>query len=127
MLFCKLELVPVAASDTKLIYLSVAYDIPTSVEHTGMGFFHTKIIVPQIGMSVKVNDMQIRIFLCHSSNRTESDKVFSAYHARHFAVVKYFCCTVLDISQCALRIAKWQFKVATVEHIHVEKVLILIW
>jgi len=43
-----------------------------------------------IGMSVKVNDMQIWIFLCHSSNRTESDKVFATYHARHFAVIKYF-------------------------------------
>ena len=36
MLFRKLELVPVTASDAKLIYLSVAHNIPASMKHTGV-------------------------------------------------------------------------------------------
>ena len=57
MLTSERKLITVAASDSELKNTSVAEDIVTSSEHAGMGELLSEIILTQVCMSVKVNDV----------------------------------------------------------------------
>lgn len=52
----------IARTDAKLEDLSVSGQFPAASEDAGMGKFDTEIIIPQIGVSVKVDDVDVREF-----------------------------------------------------------------
>ena len=75
---------PVAGADSELEDAVITDNIPTAVKNAGVGERRAKIIVAQVGMSVKVNDMHIGEFFGNRAKCAQSDKMFSAQHKGAF-------------------------------------------
>ena len=84
--FSPAPFLPVAGADTKLRDPAVSQDFPAAAQHTGVRKFRTQIIVPQIGMCIKMDDMQIRIFLCQRLHRCQRHQVLAAQHKWYLAI-----------------------------------------
>ena len=61
----------IARTDAKLEDLSVSGQFPAASEDAGMGEFDTEIIIPQISVSVKVDDVDVREFFKNSAESAE--------------------------------------------------------
>ena len=61
----------IARTDAKLEDLSVSSQFPAASEDAGMGEFDTEIIIPQISVSVKVDDVDVREFFKNSAESAE--------------------------------------------------------
>ena len=55
------ELLPISRADAELENLAVAHKLPAAAQHTGVGELHPQVVVPQIGVGVKVEDVDIRV------------------------------------------------------------------
>ena len=76
--FCKSEFFPVTAADTELVNPAVPDQLVTAAQNTGMTEPGSQIILTQICMGIKMYDVQIWIFFKDSTDRTQSDQMFSA-------------------------------------------------
>lgn len=79
-----------------------------------MGEFDTEVVIPQIGVSVKVDDVDVREFFKHSAKGAESYQVFAAQHERAFVGVQDASGLIGDRIQCSLGAAEWQFDVSDI-------------
>ena len=56
----KSELLPVPAADAELVNPAVAHQLVAAADDAGVGQLGAQVIVPQIGVGVKVEDVQLR-------------------------------------------------------------------
>ena len=65
----ELKFFPIAAADTELVDAPVTDQIVAAAQHAGMAELCAKIIVPQVGVGIKMYDVQIRILAHGRANR----------------------------------------------------------
>ena len=58
----KLEFFPIAAADTELVDAAIAQKVMAAAQHTGMAELCAEIVIPQVGVSVKMDDVQVGVF-----------------------------------------------------------------
>ena len=83
----KLELCPVAAADAELMDVAVPYQLVAAAQHAGMAELCAQIVVPQVGVGIEVDDVQIRVFLHRSPHRAQRDQMLAAQQQRELAVL----------------------------------------
>ena len=59
-------------------------NIPAAVQNAGMGERSAEVVVAQVGMSVKMNNMHIGEFFGNRAKCAQSDKMFAAQHKGAF-------------------------------------------
>ena len=126
MLGSKLKLCPVAAADAELMDAAIPYQLVAAAQHTGVAELRAQIVVPQVGVGVKMHDMQIRVFLHRSPHSAQRDQMLAAQQQRELAVLQNLLCPGLDIGQCQLAGAEAQLQIAAVEHVKVGQVGVLV-
>ena len=57
-----------------------------AAQHAGVAQLRAEVIVPQIGVGVKMHDMQIGIFAHRRAHRAQRDKVLAAQQQRQLSV-----------------------------------------
>ena len=77
-------------------------------------------------MGVKVDDVQVGVFLHRSPHRAQGDQMLAAQQQRELAVLQNFLCAGLNVGQSALAGAEAQFQVTAVKHIKVRQVGVLV-
>ena len=50
---------PVAAADAELVDVAVAHDLVAAAQHTGVAQLRTEVVVPQVGVGVEVDDVEV--------------------------------------------------------------------
>ena len=85
-----------------------------------------QVIVPQIGVGVKVEDVQLREAAEHRPEAAQGDKMFSADQKRQLPVGQDLLRPGFDVGQGLFRAAEAQFQVAAVKDGAVGEVLVLI-
>ena len=86
----ELKFLPVTAADTELVDAPVADQIMAAAQHAGVAQLRAEVIVPQIGVSVKMYDMQIGIFAHRRAHRAQRDKVLATQQQRQLSVAQNF-------------------------------------
>ena len=104
----------------------VANQIVAAAQHAGVAELCAEVIVPQIGVGVKMHNVQIRILAHRRTHCAQGDKVFPAQQQRQFAVAQNLRRTGFNIHECALRRTEAQLQVSAVKHIAVGQILVLI-
>ena len=122
----ELKFLPVTAADTELVDASVADQIMAAAQHAGVAQLRAEVIVPQIGVGVKMYDMQIGIFAHRRAHRAQRDKVLAAQQKRQLSVAQNFRRAGLNVYKGTLAGTKAQLQVAAVKHIPIGQVLVLI-
>ena len=79
-----------------------------------MGEFHSQIILSQIRVRIKMDNMHIRISLRRRAHTPQCDQMFSADHKRQFSVFQNTFRTFSDLLEHFLRTSDRQLKVAAV-------------
>ena len=74
------ELGALAAAYAELVYPAVAENIVSSAYHTRVGQRRSEVILPQIGVRVKMDYVHIRESLGQHPHRSERHKVLPAEH-----------------------------------------------
>ena len=123
---CKLELGAVAAADAELMDAAVAHQLMAAAQHAGVAQLCTKVVVPQVGVGIKVHDVQIRIFLHSSLHGTQRHQMFTAQQQRELAVLQDLLCAGFDVRKGALAGAEAQLQIAAVEDVKIGQVGILV-
>ena len=77
-------------------------------------------------MGVKVDDVQVGVFLHCSPHRAQRDQMLAAQQQRELAVAQDLGGAGLDVGQSALAGAEAQFQVAAVKHVKVRQVGVLV-
>ena len=126
MLICETELFTFTAANAEMMDASVTEQIVAAAQNTGVAQFRSEIIGTQVCVSVKMNDMQIRITNGRSSHRAERYQMFSSYQQLHFPVIEYYFRTRLNIRQRAVRISEAEFNIAAVKESVIGQILVLI-
>ena len=85
-----------------------------------------EIVIPQVGVSVKMDDVQVGVFLHRSPHGTQCDQMLTAQQQRELAVLQDLLCPGLDIGQCQLAGAEAQLQIAAVEDVKIGQVGILV-
>ena len=88
MLGGELELGPLAAADAELVDVSVAHQLMAAAQHAGVAQLCTKVVVPQVGVGIKVDDVEAWVFLHGSPHGTQRDQMLAAQQERELAVTK---------------------------------------
>ena len=87
MLFCEIKLRSFSAADTKLMNFIVAYQLIATTHDTSMTQFSAEIIVTQICVSIKMNDMYIGILVKNGFYCPKRYKMFATNQKRYFFIV----------------------------------------
>ena len=74
----KAELLPLAAPDAELVDAAIAEEVMAAAEHTGVAQMRAEVVVPQVGMGIEVNDLEIRILRSDRAYSTERYEVLTA-------------------------------------------------
>ena len=104
--FGKLELIPFSAADAKLVDTSISQQFMTAPQDAGMGQLCPQIVIPQIGVGIEMDDVEVRILLHHRPHRPQCDQMLATQQQRKFPVPQYTGGTVFNIRQCRLRAAE---------------------
>ena len=122
----KLELCPVSAADAELMDTAIPYQLVAAAQHTGVAELRAQIVVPQVGMGIEVDDVQVGVFLHRSPHRAQRDQMLAAQQQRELAVLQNFLCPGLDIGQRQLAGAEAQLQITAVEHVKIGQVGVLV-
>ena len=123
---CKLELGAVAAADAELVDVPVADQLMAAAEDTGMAEPGTEVVVPQVGVCVEVDDVQVRVLLHGGPHGPQRDKMFAAQQERELAVLQDLFGAGFDVGQRRFAGAEAKLQVAAVENVEVGQVGVLI-
>ena len=126
MFFCKIELRFFSAADTKLMDFIVAYQLTATTHDTGMTQFSAKIIVTQIRVSIKMNDMNVRILVKNSFYCPKRYKMLTTNQKRYFFIVYDLFRFSLNIFKCLFRRTEAKLQITAIKYIRIFKILILI-
>ena len=97
-----------------------------SPKHAGMTEPCSQIVVPQIGMGIKMDDVQIRPLPGSCPYGTECHQMFPAEEQRQLTISKNHRRPFFYIGQGLFRTAETQFHIATVKNPAVFQIFILI-
>ena len=75
---CKTEFCAFAAANAKLMNASIANQIMTAAQDTGMAELCAEIVITQVCMSIEMYDVKLRIFLQNSTDSAQCDQMFAA-------------------------------------------------
>ena len=120
------EFLPVSAADAELMDPPVAEKLVTAAHHAGVAELRAQIVVPQIGVGVKVQDMQIRIPRGQGAHRAERDEMFAADQERELPVTQDDFRPLLNIGESLLRAAEAKLQIAAVKDAAVGEIVVLI-
>ena len=123
---CKLELGAVTAADAELMDVPVADQLVAAAEDTGMAEPGTEVVVPQVGVCVEVDDVQVRVLLHGGPHGPQRDQMFAAQQERELAVLQDLFGAGFDVGQRRFAGAKAKLQVAAVENVEVGQVGVLI-
>ena len=123
---CKLELGAVAAADAELVDVPVADQLMAAAEDTGMAEPGTEVVVPQVGVCVEVDDVQVRVLLHCGPHGPQRDKMFAAQQERELAVLQDLFGAGFDVGQRRFAGAEAKLQIAAVENVEVGQVGVLI-
>ena len=84
----KLKLGAVTAADAELVDASVADEVMAAAQDTGVAELCAQIVVPQVGMGIKVDDVEVGVFFHHGPHGTQRDQMLAAQQERELAVTK---------------------------------------
>ena len=79
-----LKFFPVARADSKLEDSTVANQFPAASKDTGVGEGNTELILPQISVCIKMDDVYIGEFFCHGTKGAQCYQMLAAQHERAF-------------------------------------------
>ena len=122
----KLELLPVAAADAELVDAAIAQQVVAAAQHAGVAELGPEIILPQIGVGVKVDDVQLGIPRRHRPHRPQRDQVLAAQQQRQLAVPQDLRRPGFNVDEGALAAAEAEFQVAAVKDLAVGQVGVLV-
>ena len=97
-----------------------------AAEDTGVAELGTQVVVPKIGVGVKVDDVQVRVFFHGSPHGPQGDKVFAAQQQRQFAVLQDLGGPGLDVAQGQLAGAEAELQIAAVKDVKIGQVGVLV-
>ena len=124
--FCKCKFFPLSASNTELVNASVSQHVMASADDTGMTQFCTEIILSQIGMRVKMDDVHFRKTLVYCTYICQRYKMFSAQKQWHFSLFHNLIGMLFNVGKCILCIAKAQLQISAVKYKTIRQIFILI-
>ena len=127
MVLCPVKLFFSSRSYSKLVDFAVSKKIMTSSKNCCMGKLLSHIVFPKIRMSIKVDDMKIRIFLIYAFYRAKGYKMLSANHKWYFRRAYNLICSFFNHIYDFFRISKWKVKISHIKHLIVLHILIKIW
>lgn len=122
----ELELGAVAAADAELVDASVADEVMAAAQDTGVAELCAQIVVPQVGVGIKVDDVEVGVLFHHGPHGTQRDQMLAAQQERELAVVQDLCRAALDVGQCALAGAEAELQIAAVEDVKIGQVGVLV-
>ena len=82
----KLKFLPLTAADAELVDAPVTDQIMAAAQHTGVAQLRAEVIIPQVGVGVKMDDVQIGIFAHGCAHGTQGHKMLAAEQQRQLAV-----------------------------------------
>ena len=97
---CELEFGAVTAADAELVDAPVADEVMAAAQDTGVAELCAQIVVPQVGVGIKVDDVEVGVFFHHGPHGTQRDQMLAAQQERELAVVQDLCRAALDVGQC---------------------------
>lgn len=122
----KLEFFPLAAADTELVDAAIAQKVMAAAQHTGMAELCAEIVIPQVGVSVKMNNVQVGVFFHGSPHSPQRDEMFTAQKQGQLAIPQDLCRAGFNIHQSAFAGAEAELQISAVKHVAVGQVFILI-
>ena len=84
----KLKFLPFTTADAELVDAPVTDQIMAAAQHTGVAQLRAQIVVPQVGMGIKVDDVEVGVFFHHGPHGTQRDQMLAAQQERELAVTK---------------------------------------
>ena len=98
-----------------------------AAEHTGVAQLRAEIVVPQVGVGIEVNDLELRVLRGNGTYGTERHKVLTAEEQWQLAILQDLRRACLDVLKGHLTGSEAELEVSAVKYLRVHKVLILIW
>ena len=121
---CKVELGAVAAADAELMDAAVAHQLMAAAQHAGVAQLCTKVVVPQVGVGVEVDDVEVRVLLYRSPHGPQRDQMFAAQQQRELAVCQNLGGAALNVRKGRLAGAEAELQVAAVEDVEVGQLVV---
>ena len=109
--FCKVKLRSVAASDTELMDSAVSEKVVTAAHDGSVAEFHAEILIPQIRVCVKLQNMQIGIFCRCRSDGPQCNKMLAPHQNGQLAVIENLRRTFFNIGKGKLGLDTFRFLV----------------
>ena len=97
-----------------------------AAEDTGVAELGTQIIVPKIGVGVKVDDVEVRVFLHGSPHGTQRDQMLTAQQQGELAVLQNLSSPGLNAGKGQLAGAEAELEVAAVKDVKIGQVGVLV-
>ena len=126
MLRCEAELLPLAAPDAELVDAAIAEEVMAAAEHTGVAEMRAEVVVPQVRMSIEVNDFEIRILRSDCAHGTEGHEVLTAEQQWQLAILQDLRRAGLDVLKRHLARTEAEFEVSAVKYLRIHEVPVLI-
>ena len=126
MLSRKTKLLTLSAAYTELVYVTVSHKLVAAAHYAGVGIFHTQIVVPKIGVGIKLYNVKVVVFFVYRPDRSQSDKMLAPKHKGTLAVRKNFGGSVLYLSQSHIGRTHWKLGIPRVKYFAVKHVFVLI-
>ena len=101
----------VAAADAELVDSAVAHQLVAAAQHAGMAQLCAQIVVPQVGMGIKMDDLQIRVLLHSGTHSAQGHQVLAPQQKGELAVLQNGGGPLLDIRQSGLAGAEAQLQI----------------
>ncbi|CDE94187.1 unknown [Acidaminococcus sp. CAG:542] len=122
----ELPFFPFPAADAELVDFPVPDQVVAPADHTGMAQFRPQVVIPQVRVGIKVDDLEVRVLFQHRPEGAQGHQVFASDHKGQLPVLEDGGSPVLNVLQGHFRTAKAQFQVPAVEHCIVRQILVLI-
>ena len=97
-----------------------------AAQHTGVAQLRAEVIIPQVCVGVKMDDVQVGIFAHGCAHGTQSNKMLAAEQQRQLAVPQDLGRAGFNVHKGTFRRAEAELQIAAVKHIPIGQVLVLI-
>ena len=97
-----------------------------AAQHTGMAELCAEIVIPQVGVSVKMDDVQVGVFFHGSPHSPQRDEMFTAQKQGQLAIPQDLCRAGFNIHQSTFAGAEAELQISAVKHVAGGQVFILI-
>lgn len=105
---------------------AIAQKVMAAAQHTGMAELCAEIVIPQVGVSVKMDDVQVGVFFHGSPHGPQRDEMFTAQKQGQLAIPQDLCRAGFNIHQSAFAGAEAELQISAVKHVAIGQVFILI-